>query len=492
MEKFDIYRDIAKRTDGDLYVGIVGPVRTGKSTFINKFMEYIVTPNISSKNKRQIAIDEMPQSGEGKTITTTEPKFVPGEAVKISLKGKAQAKVRLIDCVGYMVNGAIGDKEDDKPRLVKTPWAKEPIPFEKASEIGTEKVIKEHSTVGIVVTTDGSIVDIKREDYVKAEERVISEMKLCQKPFVVILNCKEPNSKKCIDLANDLTDKYGVKVIPLNILDSKEEDISEVIYSLLMEFPMKSFDVEIPKWMQILPSTNEIIQDVIGKIKEVAPALKRMKHYPLIESTLREIEKLQPTVSCKCLLGEGKIVYNLQPNSSVFYEILSQMAQDNIQDEYSLMSYIKELSIAKKNYEKLKNALSEVDENGYGIVVPADSDMTLQNPEVVKQGGRYGVKIKATTECMHLIKINLDAEVSPISGTQKQCTDFADFIKNEYEDNADKVWNTNVFGKKLSTLVSEEIASKISCMKNETKNKMRKTVTRIVNEGKGGVICILL
>ncbi|MBQ9782022.1 MAG: stage IV sporulation protein A [Clostridia bacterium] len=492
MDKFDIYRDIAKRTDGDLYIGVVGPVRTGKSTFINKFMEYIVTPNISSKNKRQVAIDEMPQSGEGKTLTTTEPKFVPGESVKISLKGKSQAKVRLIDCVGYLVDGVIGDKEDGKDRLVKTPWNNQPIPFEKAAEIGTEKVIKEHATIGVVVTTDGSIVDIPRENYEKAEERVISEMRESKKPFIIVLNCKNPKSESARSLANKLTEKYGVKVIAINVLETNEEELTDILSNLLMEFPMKCFDITLPKWIQILPPESRIISNICEKVKEIAPCVICMKHYKLIEDVLKEVDGVKQNVESKCLLGEGKIEYKVDVDNSLFYELLSEMSGEEIKDEFCLMKYVKELALAKQSYEKTKNALSEVYENGYGIVVPTDRDMVLQNPEVVKQGGRYGVKIKATTECMHFIKINLDAEVTPISGTQKQCTDFAEFIQKEYEENPEKVWNTNVFGKKLSTLVSDEIISKINSMKTETKNKMRKTVTRIVNEGKGGVICILL
>ncbi len=492
MEKFDVYRDIASRTEGDLYIGVVGPVRTGKSTFINKFMEYIVLPNISSKNKKQIATDELPQSGEGKTITTTEPKFVPSEAVKITLKGKSSAKVRLIDCVGYLVEGAIGDKEDGQSRLVKTPWQEESMPFEKAAEIGTEKVIKEHSTVGIVVTTDGSIVDISRENYLKAEERVISEMQSRGKPFIVLLNSKDAKSEGTIRLAKNLSEKYGVKVIPINLLEASEEDIVECLYELLMEFPMKSFDIELPKWVQVMPSSSSLVSEIISKIKEVAPVITCMKHYDIIEKALKEVEIIKPIGKTECLLGEGRVVYYVEPKNQIFYQLLSEVCGDNLEDEFCLMKYVKSLSTAKKNYEKLKSALYEVDENGYGIVVPSDADMSLEKPEVVKQGGRYGVKIRAKTGCMHLIKINLDAEVTPISGSQKQCSDFAEFISQEYEENPQKVWNTNVFGKKLSTLVQEEISSKISSMKQETKNKMRRTVTRIVNEGKGGVICILL
>ena len=492
MEKFDIYKDIAIRTGGDIYIGVVGPVRTGKSTFITKFTELMVMPNIVNKNKRQIALDEMPLSGSGKTITTTEPKFVPSEAVKIGLKNKTTAKVRLIDCVGYLVDGAFGDKEDDRERLVKTPWHNDPMPFERAAVIGTEKVIEEHCTIGVLVTTDGSVCDIPRENYVKAEEQVVNKLKDTGKPFVIVLNCKEPTSKANVMLADSLTDKYGVKVVPINVLESDEDEISKVLEYALMEFPLKCVDVCIPKWMQVLPSSSEIISSIIEAVKDASSVTEKMKHYDIIEGALCSVQGVKKIDKCNILAGEGKVEYTLLPEDGLFYKLISDLSGESILDEFGLMGYIKELNVAKENYKKLKKALFEVDENGYGIVVPEESDMCLKEPEVIKRGGRYGVKLKANTSCMHLIKVNLDAEVSPISGTEKQCKDFAEFIKAECEENPDKVWKTDVFGKPLSTLVSEEIVNKISCMKENTKNKMRRTVTRIVNEGKGGVICILL
>lgn len=492
MEKFDIYKDIAKRTNGDIYIGVVGPVRTGKSTLITKIMDLMVTPNISSKLKRQIAIDEMPQSGSGKTITTTEPKFVPGEAVKITVKGKAQANVRLIDCVGYLVDGAIGSEEEGSSRLVKTPWQSEPMPFEKAAELGTEKVIKEHSTVGILVTTDGSILDIPRENYIKAEERVVLDIKRSGKPFVILLNSVNPTDKKCKELAESLSDKYGVKVTPVNVKELDENGLNSVLESLLMEFPLKTFDVELPKWMQVLPATNPYVSEIISKVKDVAQVAEKMKHYKVIEDALESIDFISKVEDAKAELGNGSAKYVVQPKKELYYEILSEIAGDKIDGEYALISYVKDLTVAKENYRKLKDALSEVDENGYGIVIPEMPDMELKEPEVIRQGGRHGVKLKAKTNCMHLMKIALDAEVSPISGTEKQCKDFAEFLKSEYEENPDRVWKTDVFGKPLSSLVSEEIVSKINSMRQNTKDKMRKTVTRIVNEGKGGVICILL
>ncbi|MBO5927107.1 MAG: stage IV sporulation protein A [Clostridia bacterium] len=492
MEKFDIYKDIASRTGGDIYIGVVGPVRTGKSSFITKFTELMVMPNIANKNKRQIAIDEMPVSGSGKTITTTEPKFVPSEAVKISLKNKTTAKVRLIDCVGYVVDGAFGDKENDKERLVKTPWNEEPIAFQKAATIGTEKVIEEHSTIGILVTTDGSICDIPRQNYEKAEEKVVKKLKEAGKPFVIILNSKEPFSAENQELANTLTDKYGVKVLPLNVLEASEDEISKVLECALMEFPLKTINIRLPKWMQVLPKTNGIIASIIDVVKTSSSVVEKMRHYDVVENALTEIEGIKRVENCCVYAGEGKVEYCIEPESDLFYKLISDLSNEEIVDEFSLMGYIKELNVAKENYRKLKRGLFEVDENGYGIVVPEECDMRLSDPEVVKRGGRYGVKIKANTSCMHLIKINLDAEVSPISGTEKQCKDFAEFIKAEYDKNPEKVWKTDVFGKPLASLVSDEIVHKINGMKDNTKNKMRKTVTKIVNEGRGGVICILL
>ena len=492
MEKFDIYKDIAKRSNGDVYIGVVGPVRTGKSTFITKFMDLMVTPNIINKQKLKIAIDEMPQSGSGKTITTTEPKFVPAEGVKISVGKKAQAKVRLIDCVGYMVDGALGGVEDGVDRLVKTPWNDSPIPLKEAAEIGTEKVIKDHSTVGVLVTTDGSICDIPRENYVEAEERVVEDLRRCGKPFVIVLNTTDKNSREAIALSESLTDKYGVKVIKCNLKEVDEDGLNEILENLLLEFPLKTFDINLPKWMQVLPSDSPVISDILEKVKDVSSIVTKMKHYKVIEDALSSVDAVASVSNSVANLDDGSAVYDLIIKDGLFYNMLSEISGDKIENDFELISYVKELCVAKDNYRKLKSALSEVDENGYGIVIPENSDMELNEPEVVKQGGRYGVKLKANTSCMHLMKIGLSADVSPISGTEKQCRDFAEFLKSEYQENPEKVWKTDVFGKQLSSLVSDEILSKITSMKSETKNKMRKTVTRIVNEGRGGVICILL
>ena len=492
MEKFDIYKDIAKRTGGDVYVGVVGPVRTGKSTFITRFTELIVAPNIQNKNKRKIAVDEMPVSGDGKTITTVEPKFVPAEAVKIAVKGKSVANVRLIDCVGFVVDGAIGDKENNEPRLVKTPWHTDAMPFERAAEIGTEKVIKDHSTIAVLVTTDGSVCDIPRENYVLAEEKTVEKLNVANKPYVIVLNSQNPESEKCKALQNELSNKYGVSVVAVNLLTATADDLTSVLEKVLLEFPIRTLDIKVPKWLQVLPSDSKIISGVLNAIKEIAPQIEKVKHVSLLADALSVVEGVKSVKEKSSLLGEGKVVFELEPDKNLFFLLLSELAGEEIDCDYKLMSYVKELNVAKNNYRKLKNALSEVDANGYGIVVPTDSEMVLKDPEVVRYGGRYGVKLKATSSSMHLIKTNLDADVTPLYGTKEQCTEYAEYIKNEYQTDADKVWNTTVFGKPLSSLISSEIAHKVSSMKDETKAKMKKTVTKIINDGKGNILCILI
>lgn len=492
MENFDVYSDVANRTGGDIFVGVVGPVRTGKSTFIRKFMDVLVLPNIIGKNKKQIAVDELPQSGEGKTITTTEPKFVPSEAVKISINGKVQARVRLIDSVGFMIDGAIGDSEDGKPRLVKTPWSEELIPFEQAATTGTEKVIKDHATVVVLITSDGSIVDLPRNAYLQAEDKTIEALRLTGKPFTIVVNSKTPDGKEAQAVVKELSAKYGVNARAVNVQEMDEKAISSIIEDVLMEFPMQTFDVRLPKWMQVLNAENPIISSLLQATKNFAPAVEKMKHYKYMEDAFGGIDGISGEVKTKIDLSEGRVEYSLSADSDLFFKTLSEVAGEDITEEYNLMSYVKKLNVAKNSYEKLKSALGEVDDDGYGVVVPVGREMSLGEPKVVKQGGRYGVKLKANTSCMHLIKVDVDAEVSPVYGTEKQCKDFADYIKEEYDNNPEAVWNTSFFGKPLYKLVEDEITSKVTCMKQDTKNKMRRTVTRIVNEGRGGVICILL
>jgi stage IV sporulation protein A len=412
--------------------------------------------------------------------------------VKITLKGKSTANVRLIDCVGFMVEGAIGDKENDKPRLVKTPWSNDLIPFEKASEIGTQKVIAKHSTIAVMVTTDGSVSSIPRENYVVAEEKTVAELVKANKPFIIVINSVNPNSESCEIIKREIEGKYGVGAICLNLQTATADDLTAVIEKVLLEFPMRSFDVVLPKWMQVLPPESKVITGIINAVNEVSPLIEKMKHGSILQDAVSSVEGVKQVKKSVALLGEGKTVYEVEPDKNLFYSFLSELAGDEIDGEYKLMSFIKELSVAKQNYNKLKNALLEVNDNGYGIVVPSENEMILQDPEVVRYGSRYGVKLKAGSNCMHLIKINLDAEVTPVYGTKQQCTDYADFIKNQYAVEPEKVWNSSVFGKPLSSIIASELQNKVASMKEETKAKMKKTVTKIINEKKATVFCILI
>lgn len=491
MERYDIYKDIADRTGGDIYIGVVGPVRTGKSTFISRFMDKMVLPKITGKNKKLIAQDEMPQSAEGKTVMTTEPKFVPSEGINIGLTNGATARIRLIDCVGYPVEGAVGTMEGDAPRMVKTPWSSEPMTFENAGKFGTEKVIKEHSTIGIVITSDGSITEIERDNYAPAEEGVIEELKAINKPFIVLLNSKNPKSKESEKLRQALEKKYSVTVVCLSVLDAEEEDFKEILQRVLFEFPLRKCMVDIPKWMQALPYESKIISSITQTLLESAKNTSKMKDVFYIENAFGQGEKIY-SESIECLLGEGVVKINLGAKPELFYEVLSQECGEDIKDEFSLVSYVKGLTEAKRCYEKVKDTLPIIEEIGYGIVNPSLEEMEISEPELVRQGGRYGVKINAKSYSYHIMKIGLDSSVSPLVGTKKQCEDFLEYLKAEGEKDKENMLKVNIFGKPLSEIVKEEMSGKLGSMPENARNKMKRTVTRIVNEGKGGVICILL
>lgn len=492
MERYDIYKDISHRTGGDIYIGVVGPVRTGKSTFITRFMEKLVLPNISNKLQKQIATDEMPQSADGKTIMTTQPKFIPANAVKVQFKNNSSAKIRLVDCVGYFVEGAVGHEEDDKPRLVKTPWDDKEIPFEKAAEIGTKKVITDYSTIGVVVTTDGSIGEISRANYVKAEEKVISELKKINKPFVIVLNSKNPENDKTIKLAEELEIKYGVTVITINVDKMSAEDISSIMEKVLLEFPMCGFNVDIPKWMQTLPVTNLVVSEIIENVKKSSQGMKKMRDFAELSLAFEQSEKFEGIDVSELRLGDGVCEYTVKPKQDLYYKVLSEECGEEILDDYQLMSYIKGFSDSKKRFAKIKDALSEAEENGYGVVLPTIEEMNLEEPELVKQGGRYGVKLKASAPSLHIMKVDVATEVAPIVGTEKQGEDLINYIMSKFEDNPQGIWETNMFGKSLHELVKEGLNDKLTAMPKEAQGKMRKTLTRIVNENKGGLICILL
>lgn len=489
MENYSVYEDIASRTNGDIYIGVVGPVRTGKSTFIKRFMEELVIPSVAD-SRRAVMTDELPQSAAGRTVMTTEPKFVPAQAAKISIREGAEASVRLVDCVGFAVEGAGGFEEDGSPRLIKTPWSDQPMPFEQAAKLGTEKVIREHSTIGILMTTDGSIADIPRSAYVAAEEHATAELKQIGKPFVILLNCRQPETQEA--LRASLEDKYGVPVLAVNAERLNEEEILEIMQKVLFEFPVTGIDVKLPKWIQSLPETSKTVSAVLSRLKKIAPSLVKMKDCLLLEKLFGEEDKFKNPDNIAMELGKGRAELRIEADEGLFFEVLSEECGESITDDFCLMRYVKSLAEAKRSYDKVKEAFAEAEENGYGMVAPSPEDMSLEQPKLIKKGAGYGVNFKAKAPSYHIVKVEVTGEVNPIIGTQQQGEDFVREMLADYEEHTEKVWETNIFGKTLRELVSEGLANKIEAMPPEIRKKMRRTITRIVNEGRGGVICILL
>ena len=484
----NIYQDIAERTNGDIYIGVVGPVRSGKSTFVKNFMERMILPSIADKNEKQRAIDELPQSADGKIIMTTQPKFVPNNAVRLTLDDKATANVRLIDCVGYLIDGAEGHLEGDKARLVNTPWSTEPIPFERAAEIGTQKVAGEHSTIAVVVTTDGSIGDITRQSYIPAEERVVRELKNAGKPFVVLLNCKYPEDERAKELAASLQEKYGVSVMPINILNADGKQMEEVLRCILKEFPVRRIAVNLPKWMRALDKENKVILNIIDRLKERAVSVEKMRDADSVLEGFADCDFIENARVDSLDMGRGVVNCVLEPKSDLFFNVLSEQAQMDISDEYSLMSFVTASAYAKSRFEAMKDALDEADANGYGIVYPQVDKMSLNEPEMVKQGNIYGVRLKATSPSYHIVKVDVATEVSPMVGTEQQ----SKYLLDEYKQNPQAIWNTNMFGKTMAGLAKEGLEGKCSGVPVEIKQKLCKTLNKIVNENRGGLICLLL
>ena len=493
MENFDLYQDIATRTNGDIYVGVVGPVRAGKSTFITKFMESLVIPNIANKNVKERTIDELPQAAAGKTIMTTQPKFIPNEAAKIKIRDNIEIKVRMVDCVGYLVDGVQGHKENSKPRLVKTPWSDAEMPFEEAAELGTRKVITEHSTIGVCITSDGSIgTDIPRSAYVKAEEKVVGELKATGKPFLIILNTVNPLSSETTKLKNALSEKYNTSVLAIDVLNLKIEEINLILETVLLEFPIRTLEIELPNWLQTLSPDNSVIKDVLDYTHQLASKMSKMREYAIGEMIEVGNESLEKPSVSNVNLGEGKVVYSIMPKDNLFFSVLSEECGCEIDNDFRLMSYIKQVAHSKTTYEKLKCALEEVEQKGYGVVSPSLDEMTLEEPEIVRQGSRFGVRLKASAPSLHIMKVDLETEVSPIVGTEQQSEDLVRYLLSEFENDPKGIWETEMFGKSLHKLVKEGLTNKLNAMPQEAQKKMRKTLSRIVNEGRGGVICILL
>lgn len=492
MEEYDIYNDIAERTGGDIYIGVVGPVRSGKSTFITNFMNTFVIPSASGYELQRMR-DELPQSAEGKAVMTTQPKFVPSEAVTVELNETAQISVRLVDCVGYMIDGATGHKEGGEARMVKTPWSDEAMPFERAAEIGTRKVISDHSTIGVVMTCDGSIkTELPRDAYVEAEERTVGELKELGKPFVIVLNSSVPSSVETKKLAKSLSDKYGNAVIPLNVASLSKADIVKLFETVLYEFPLRDIYIETANWIRALDKSNPIVTDLMEKC--VALTAERGKMCDCADDAeLPESEFFESCATLKSLeLDKGRAVYTIKEREGLFYRALKEECGVDIKDEFDLMASLGELVKAKHAFDKLSAALNDVAETGYGVVAPTLDEMTLQEPQIFKQGSRFGVKLKASAPSLHIMRVDIDTEVCPVVGTEQQSEDLVNYLLSEFEQNPKGIWQTNMFGKSLDSLVNENLNSKLTAMPAETQKKMRKTLSRIINEGRGGIICILL
>lgn len=489
----NIYSDIARRTDGDIYLGVVGPVRTGKSTFIKKFMEYFVLPKIDNPYKRERAADEMPQSASGRTIMTTEPKFIPNEAVKISFDGnKSFLNVRLIDCVGYIVPGAIGQFEDDAPRMVKTPWSDEAMPFEAAAETGTKKVINEHSTIGLVITTDGSITDIPRDDYADAEGRVISELKAIGKPFLVLLNSSDPDGSAAKTAAKDISEKYDVSVKRIDCAHLTEPDISSILESLLYEFPVTEIGINIPGWIEALSPEHELKNRVYSKIRETVYKINRISQIHCLTDAFLSEDYIAGAAVENVDLGTGNVTAGISVKDDLFYNIIKETTGFEIDSDEKLMRLLMRLSQTEKEYSRIKYALHQVRETGYGIVNPGIDELTLEEPEIIRQGGRYGVRLRASAPSIHMMRADIETEVAPIVGTERESEELVHYLLEEFESDPKKLWESKLFGKSLHELVNEELNNKLSRMPDDAREKLRTTLERIINEGSGGLICIIL
>ena len=492
MDNLNLYQDIQARTNGDIYIGVVGPVRTGKSTFIKRFMDLMVIPNIDNAYKRERAQDELPQSAAGRTIMTTEPKFIPNEAVDITIGENLKLRTRLVDCVGYLVNNAIGYLENDVPRMVRTPWSENEIPFEEAAEIGTRKVIKEHSTIGLLVTTDGTITDIPREDYVEAEERVVKELKELHKPFAIILNSSNPYSTDTRELADTLEAKYSAPVIPANCTTMGTDDFDYVFSRILYEFPIEQINIHLPRWIDTLENTHWLKTSLYANIMNAFRDVNELKEIDSAINVLQSTDNIASCIAEHIDLGNGHVNIRITLSEPLFYQILTEVTGVDVKNEGDLFSTISSLATTKKEYDKISYALNEVKQKGYGIVTPSIEELILEEPEMVKQGSRFGVKLRAKAPSIHMIRADIETEVSPIVGSERQSEELVNYLLSEFESDPIKIWESNIFGKNLHELVNEGLQNKLAKMPEEAQMKLQETLQRIINEGSGGLICIIL
>lgn len=491
MEEFNVYKDIQNRTNGEIYIGVVGPVRTGKSTFIKKFMDTIVIPNIEDSMQRERTIDELPQSSSGRTIMTTEPKFIPEQAISVAVDEEAEFDVRMIDCVGYIVPSALGYIEEDQPRMVKTPWFDEDIPFNMAAEIGTKKVITEHSTIGLVITTDGSISDIPREEYEEAEERVIEELDETGRPYVMLLNCVNPKSDAARGLASRLSQKYEVPVMPVNCIDIDEQDIRSIIGNLLYQFPVKEVELSLPGWVTSLDSSHWLLASVIDTVKNAYGISKMREVKPMLDA-VNQCEFVKGVNIESINLGTGRSMAEVAFDQDLFYKVLSEQTDINIASESELLAKIVEMAAIKKKFEKLEQAYDDVMETGYGIVLPDANEMSLEEPEIIRQNGKHGIRLKATAPSIHMMRTEITTEIAPIVGSEQQSEELVLYLLKEFEEDPTGIWASNIFGTSLHSLVNEGMHNKLYRMPDNARDKVRETLERIINDGCSGLICIIL
>lgn len=492
MQAYDLYKDISERTQGDVYIGIVGPVRTGKSTFIQKFMEKLVIPGIENAHIRARAQDELPQSGSGRTIMTTKPAFVPNEAVEITLPEENRVRLRLIDSVGYLVDGALGTQEGEALRMVRTPWVDEEIPFEQAAEIGTKKVIGDHSTIGLVITTDGSVTELPRSAYVPAEARVVSELKALEKPFAVILNTENPTASKAQTLRKALESEYDVPVVAMNVAQIEEEDIRLVLEKVLGQFPVVQISIQSPEWLGALDGEHWLVKSLMDSLQENTPQNLRIGEVQAFTQSMQDNPYLEDAITKAVGHGNGMVSVQMNLKEGLFNQILAEQCGTEIRSDAHLLSLLRELVAAKREYDHVAQALKSVRETGYGLVPPLVEEMTLQEPEIMKQGGRFGVKLRASAPSLHMIRVDIQTEVSPVVGTEQQSEEMIRYLMEGFEQDPQKLWQSNLFGKPLSDLVREGLSNKLMHMPADTQLKVQQTLGKIINEGNGGMICILL